>query len=110
MDAEEDDDYKKLLGAHLRGTSVQHLRPDHPAHCYKEVWDQLSTNDGPDGLLLLFLDVARIVVPLWARKRILDLLHRPHTGVVETQQAACQLYYWPGMSSAVSDAVEKCEL
>ncbi len=110
LDAQEDNDYQKLLGAHLRGTSVRNLPPDHPAHCYEGVWDQLSTRDDPDGRLLLVLDGARIVVPRRARKRILELLHRPHAGVVKTQQAASQLYYWPGMSAALSDAVEKCEL
>ena len=82
---------------------MRNLPPDHSAHCYKGVWDQLSTRDGPDGHLLLILDGARIVVPRRARKRILELLHRPHAGVVKTQQAACQLYYWPGMSATVSD-------
>ena len=42
--------------------------------------------------------------------RILELLHRPQAGVVKPQQAARQLYYWSGMSAAVSDNVEKCEL
>ncbi len=110
LEAQEDDDYQKLLGAHLGGTSVRNLPPDHPAHCYKGVWDQLSTTEGPAGRLLLVLDGARIVVPRRARRKILELLHRPHAGVVKTQQAARQLYYWPGMSAAVSDAVEKCEL
>ncbi len=89
---------------------MQNLPPDHPAHCYKGVWDQLSTRDSPNILLLLILHWVCIVVPRRARKRILELLHRPHAGVVKTQQAARQLYYWPGMSAAVSDAVEKCEL
>ncbi len=85
---------------------MRNLPPDHPAHCYKGVWDQLSTRKDPDGRLLLIMDGARIVVPRLARKRILELLHRPHAGIVKTQQAARQLYYWPGMSAAVSDAVE----
>ncbi len=89
---------------------MRNLLPDHPAHCYKGVWDQLSTREGPDGRFLLILDGARIVVPGRARKWILELLHRPHAAIVKTQQAARQLYYWPGMSAGVSDAVEKCEL
>ncbi len=110
LDAQEDDDYQKLQGSHLGGASVRNLPPDHPAHCYKGVWDQLSTRQGSDGHFLLILDGARIVVPRRARKRILDFLHRRHAGIVKTQQAARQLYYWPSMSAAVSDAVEKCEL
>ncbi len=110
LDAKEDDDYQKLLGAHLGGARVQNLPPDHPAHRYKGVWDQLSTRDGPDVLSLLILDGARIVVPRRARRRILELLHLPHAGVAKTLQAAHQLYYWPGMSAAVSDVVEKCKL
>ncbi len=110
LDAQENDDYQKLLGAHLGGPSLWNLPLDHPAHCYKGVWDQLRTRESPDGHFLLIMDEARIVVPRRARKRNLVLLHRPHTGVVNTQQVARQLYYWPGMSAAVSDAVEKCEL
>ena len=101
LDAQEDDNYQKMLGAHLRGTSVRNLTLDHLALFYKGIWNQLSLTDGPDRLFLLILDKARIV---------LELLHRPHAGVVKTQQAARQLYYWPGISAAVSDAVEKCEL
>ncbi len=110
MDALEDDDYQKLLRAHFGGTSVQNLKPDHPFHRYKGVWDQLSTRDGTDGCFLLVLDGACIVVPHRARKRILELLHHLHAGVVKTHQAACQLYYWHGTSVAVSDPVGKCEL
>ncbi len=106
-DTQEDNDYRKLLGAHLGGTPVRNLPPDHPAHCYKGVWDQLSTRDG---LLLLILDGARIVVPCRSWKRIRELLHRLHAGVVKTQQEARQLYHWPGMSAGVLDAVEKCKL
>ena len=84
----------------MGGTSVRNLSPDHPAHCYKGVWDQLSTKDGNDGRLLLVLDGERIVVPRRAMKRILELLHWPHAGGVKTQQAARQLYYWPGLRAA----------
>ncbi len=107
LDAQEDDYYQKLLGAHLGVASVRNF---HPAQCYKGVWEQLSTRMDPDGRRLLIMDGARIVVPRQARKQILELLHRPHTCIVKTQQAARQLYYWPRMSAAVSDAVEKCEL
>ncbi len=110
QDAKEDEDYQRLLGAHLGGAHVRNLTPDHPGHCYKGIWDQLSVRDGPNGLSLLILDGARIVVPRRARCRILELLHRPHAGIVKTQQAARQLYYWPGMSAAISDVVEQCEL
>ncbi len=86
------------------GARVQNLLPDHLALCYKGVLEQLSMRDGPDGLSLLILDRAWIVVPCRAQRRILELLHRPHTGDIKTQQAARQPYYWPGMSAAISDA------
>ncbi len=107
--ATEDKDYQRLLQAHGKGTAVSNLPPSHPAHSYRGVWDQLSLRSGPDGLLLLVLDGARLVVPRTARKRVLELIHLPHAGVVKTQQAARQIYYWPGMSAAVEDTVKTCD-
>ncbi len=42
---------------------MRNLPPDRPAHCYKGVWDQVSTRGGPERLLLLILEGAHIVVP-----------------------------------------------
>ncbi len=87
----------KVVAAHSM-KEVQPHRLHGPAHCYKGVWDQLSTREGPDGRFQLILDGAHIVVLCRARERILELLHRPDAGVVKTQQAARQLYYCPRLS------------
>ena len=53
---------------------------DHPAHEFKEVWNELATIDEEDDLLLVIID-RKVVVPLNAREGILKLLHLPHVGV-----------------------------
>ena len=107
--ATEEKNYQRLLQAHGKATAVNNLPPSHPAHSYRGVWEQLSLRSWPDGLLLLVLNGAWLVVPRTGRKRVLELLHLPHAGVVKTQQAARQLYYWPGMSAAVEDTVKTCD-
>ena len=52
----------------------------------------------------------RIVVPHAGRQTILQLLHKPHSGIGKTRAAAQQLYYWPGISSDISQMVNSCQV
>ena len=47
-------------------------------------------------------------MPTTDRKRILELLHRGHSGIVKTRQLARQLYFWPGLNNDVKQMVNTC--
>ena len=54
-----------------------------PCRDYIAVWDRLGTLDEKDATLLT-LDINRVVVPVQARKKILQVLHYSHQGITET--------------------------
>jgi hypothetical protein len=54
-------------------------------------------------------DCKRIVIPSRARKATLHVLHRPHTGVANTAEAAKQLYFWLKMNDHIKDMVGACK-
>jgi len=99
--------YQKVLEARKSTCPLARLPPDHPAHAYKGIWDHISTFRAGDTDVLT-LDGSRLIVPLQSRKRILDLLHLPHSGMTKTKEAARQLYYWPGMNAAIVDRTRSC--
>ena len=47
---------------------------ENPCRDYMAVWDRLGTLDGKDATLLT-LDIKRLIVPVQARKKILQILH-----------------------------------
>ena len=51
----------------------------------------------------------RIVVPKGAQKKILELLHIQHTGIVKTYDNARQLYFWCNMKNDIKNVVSSCE-
>ena len=51
------------------------------------VWDCLGTLDGKDATLLS-LDIKKLVVPVNARNKILQILHYSHQGITKTYAAA----------------------
>ena len=58
-----------------------------PCRDYVAVWDCLGMLDGKDATLLP-LDIKRLVVPVQARKKILQILHYSHQGITKTYTAA----------------------
>jgi len=50
----------------------------------------------------------RVVIPSGMRKRVLDILHASHQGMVRTKQLARDLLYWPGINSQIEDLISKC--
>ena len=76
---------------------------------YKNLWPNLSVIDSPgQPPLLSFND--RIVVPRPAISEVLKRLHLSHQGKVKTSKLARELYYWPGMSSAIENMVKQCDV
>ena len=50
-----------------------------------------------------------LVVPQACQKKVLELLHLPHLGVVRSKAAARCRYYWPSMNNQVEQLVASCE-
>jgi len=101
---EKDEDYQMILQALTEGKKVNDLPPQHPAKMYANIWHDLSIYDG-----LIIKSDKQIVIPENDQKRILKLLHSPHSGEVKTLVQARQLYFWRNMSNSIKDMVSRCE-
>jgi transposase InsO family protein len=104
----DDQPYKDLIHAIQTDEQVSKLPDTHIAKLFANVWNRLSTLDD-DAETLIILDNDRIVVPTKARPHILNLLHKSHSGIIKTRQAAHQLYYWPGMNNSIKQLISNCE-
>lgn len=102
-----DSAYKELIQAVRTGVDPRRLPAGHPARQYASVFSRLSVDESAEGCLLV-LDGHRLVVPSGSRGQILRMLHLPHSGLTKTRTAAQQLYFWPGMSAAISSTVDAC--
>ena len=56
------------------------------------MWERLGTLDTRDPTLLT-LDIRRLVIPIQARKKILEVLHYSHQGINKTYAAARSRYF-----------------
>ena len=80
---------------------------DNPCREYVSVWDRLGTLDNRDSTLLT-LDIKRLVVPLQARKKILEVLDYSHQGINKTYTAARTRYYWPSLKEDCQQHTQSC--
>ena len=104
-DAAKDKQYQSIVKALIDGKTPSCLPPGHPAHQFRSLWDDLSVYDD----ILLVLNDSRLVVPKDSRPQILEKLHASHSGISKTRQLAKQLYYWPGISTAIQNMIEDCD-
>ena len=65
---------------------------DNPCHEYASMWERLGTLDTRDPTLLT-LDIRRLVIPIQAKKKILEVLHYSHEGINKTYAAARSRYF-----------------
>ena len=94
-----DSDYRQLVSDVLDNTRISLY-----SHQLKGSFDALSVSDN-----LVLLDSRRIVVPMPAVKRVLQLLHSSHAGMTKTFTLARGLYFWPGMSNDIKQVISRCE-
>ncbi|XP_036346978.1 uncharacterized protein K02A2.6-like [Rhagoletis pomonella] len=52
----------------------------------------------------------RVVIPLSLRKRILQLLHDGHWGVVKMKQLARSHCWWPGIDKSIENLAKDCKI
>ena len=108
--AKEDEVYSRLVQAVHTKTKAQvkSLLPTDPLRQFLSFWDELSIYENEEGRLVTY-QAHRIVVPSTQRRRLLELLHRGHPGVVKMRQYAKQMYFWPGISNDIAQFVANCE-
>ena len=73
------------------------------------MWDRLGTLDEKDATLLT-LDIKRLVVPVQARKKILQVLHYSHQDITKTYAAARTHYYWPSLKEDCQQMTQSCSV
>ena len=71
--------------------------------CMFSVRNNLSVVDD----LLFYMN--RLVIPASMREEIMNRMHRGHMGIVKTQARAQQTVWWPGITKAITSAIEHCQ-
>ena len=103
--------YKEAVQAKLDGLTaeeVKRLPHHHGAREFQKWWDSIEVlEDRKDTILVM--DGHRIIIPLSARKSILQLLHVPHMATSRTRKAASRRYFWVGMADEVRKMCEHCQ-
>ena len=61
-----------------------------------------------EGHTLIMYNSTRLLIPTNARRRIVNELHKAHSGLTKIMKAATQLYYWPNMRTLLEPVVQKC--
>ena len=73
-----------------------------PLQTYWTYRDEISLEDG------LLLKSNRILIPESLRKETLEQIHEGHFGIDKCLLRARETVFWPGISKAVKEIVEKC--
>ena len=73
----------------------------------KPYWSERASITIQHGLLM---KGKRIIVPASLRSEILQQLHSGHQGIVKCRARAKESVWWPGLSKAIQEVVNSCEL
>lgn len=74
---------------------------------FKNIYSQHQDIEEIDGCLL-FQD--RIIIPVSLQRRVLQLLHANHKGIVKMKQQARRCIYWFGINNDIESFVNNCEV
>ena len=103
--------YKEAVQAKLDGLTadeIKRLPHQHGAREFQKWWDSIEVLEDREDTILV-MDGHRIIIPLTARKSILQLLHVPHMATSRTRKAAARRYFWVGMADEVKKMCEHCQ-
>ena len=79
----------------------------HLAYEYRKQWNRMSILLSGE-IKIAVIDGVRILVPLAARRSIIDLLHEGHPGLVRMQKRGNKLYFWPDLNRDIEARVKTC--
>ena len=71
---------------------------------YFDVRDQLSVEEG------IVFKGDRCLIPISLRPKVLARLHRSHIGIEGCLRRARESVYWPGMTAALKNYVNRCDV
>ena len=77
-------------------------RADDAVSQFKHVFNELSTADG------IILRQSRLVIPTALQKRVIELAHEGHQGIVKTKALLRTKVYFPGMDRLAESLVKQC--
>ena len=52
----------------------------------------------------------QIIIPNNLKKKMLDLIHETHLGIVKSKQLARDCLFWPGMNKQLDDKISRCSI
>ena len=99
-----DEELQQLQDVVLDGWPIVKSELSHSIRQYWNFRDEIACVDG-----LMFKN-HKIIVPRTMRRKMLNLIHKSHLGVVKCKSRARDVLYWPGMSSEIEDIVSKCSV
>jgi len=77
-------------------------RADDAVSQYKHVFNELSSADG------IILRQSRLVIPAALQRRVVELAHEGHQGIVKTKALLRTKVYFPGMDRLTENLVKQC--
>ena len=86
-----DRSYRLIAYTLKNGLEANKLKAKHPAAQYKKIWSWLLIHEGA-GKQLILLDSAKILIPTCKCKKLLELLHKAHSGYKKILQNS-----WPAL-------------
>ena len=87
-----DCNYRLITYALKDGLEANEPKAKHPAAKHDKIWSRLLLHEEA-GKQLSLLDSAKILIPTRARRKLLELVHRAHSGYRKSYKKATQLYY-----------------
>ena len=82
---------------------INSLPTTHPARSYKDVWDELSIDQG-----LLCLEGRKLIVPESLQEGVLEKSHSMHQGIGKSKAFLRNKYFFPGMNNRIEVIVREC--
>ena len=79
-----------------RWGKAEQLRP------YRQIKNELTVKD------CMILKGNKLIIPAALQKRVLDLAHESHQGIVKTKQLLREKVWWPNIDKDVFDLIKTC--
>ena len=100
------DDTLQSVMSRITNGDWNDINKDSEIYPYMRVKDKFSIVNNDKGSILLF--ETKIVIPQSLHKRVIDLAHEGHQGIVKTKQLLRGKVWFPGLGKQVEDVCKQC--